>query len=169
MVANATMPTQAVASVVVAQQVVAILVATVIVMAVVLTTAHPVATSATNSPALSSAPNPVSTSAKKAAVLTPHVATAEVVTVLSNVLHQPTHGTVVTAVAHRVKTPLVKAKVADAGKSVAATTATQHAQHPAVQPVTNLVVALSSSVPAISNPTPLQAKALLASAVVHAC
>ena len=63
----------------------------------------------------------------------------------------------------------VKAKVVAAGKSVAAITATQHAQPPVAQPAINLVVAPSSSVPATSNPTRLRAKALRANVAAPAC
>ena len=68
----------------------------------------------------------------------------------------------------RVKKVLVKGV---AGKIAAVTTAMQLARHLVVQalPVTNLVVAPSSLVPATSNPTLLRAKALRANVAAPAC
>jgi hypothetical protein len=96
-----------------------------------------------------------------------------VATVLSSVLRRLTPGTVATAALRHAKTlaKMARVKVAVAGKSAVVTTATLHAQPHAARRVlaTNLHAAPSSLVPATSNPTPLRAKALQASAVVHAC
>lgn len=167
MVVSATMPTLVAASVVV-RQAAATLVAPA--MAVVLTTAHLVATSATNNPVLSNAANPASISARTVADLMRPAATSGVVTALSNALHPPIHGTVVTAVAHHVKThaKMAHVKVVAAGKIVAVTTAMQPDPHRAVPPVTSLRAAPSSLAPATSNPTLQRAKALQASAAAHA-
>jgi hypothetical protein len=110
--------------------------------------------------------------AKTAAVLKHPVVTTVVVTASSSVLHLRTHGIVATAALPHDKTLAKKGrvKVAAVGKSVAVTTATLLVQPLAAQQVlaTSLHAALSSLVPAISNPMRLRAKAQRASAVVHA-
>ena len=167
--ASATTPMQGVASAVAVQlQVAATSAATVIAMAVVLTTALHVATSAKSSHASNNAPNPVS-NAKKVDVLTPLVVTTVVVTALNSVAHLRTHGTKATAALPHVKmhARTVLVKVA-AGKTVAATTATQHVQPLAALLATSSPVAPSSLAPATSSPTP-QAKALQASVAALAC
>ena len=139
-------------------------------LAVVLTTAPLVATSAKSSRVSNNAPNPVSISAKKVAVLTlPVAVTTAVVTALNSAAHLRTPGTKATAALHRVKTPVktVHVKVA-VGKSVAVITAMQPDQPPEVLLAINLAVAPNPSAPATSSLTPLPAKAL-PSAAVHAC
>jgi hypothetical protein len=123
-----------------------------------------VATSAKSSHASNNALNPVS-NAKKVDVLTPPV----VVTALNSVAHLLTHGTKATAALPHVKmhARTVHVKVA-AGKTVAATTATQHAPPLAALLATSSPVAPSSLVPATSSHTP-QAKALQASVAARAC
>ena len=63
----------------------------------------------------------------------------------------------------------VKAKALAVGKIVAETTAMRPVQPLVALPVTNLVVAPSSLVPATSNPTPQRAKALRANVAAPAC
>ena len=133
-----------------------------------MTTAPRVATSATSSHALSNAPNPGLTSAKKVAVLTLPVATTGVAIALNSVLHPHTLGTRATADLPHVKTRAKMAHVKVAvGKSVAVTTAMQPGQPHAAQPVISLHAAPNNLVPATSSHTP-QAK-VLPSAAVHAC
>ena len=135
-----------------------------------MTTAPRVATSATSSPALSSAANPASMPVKMAAVLTPPVVTtAAVETALSNVVLPRTLGTKATAALHRAKTPVKTVLVkAVAGKTVVVTTAMPPALPLAAQRVTSSPVVLSSLVPATSNRM-LLAKALQANVVAPAC
>ena len=175
MAASAITPTQAVVSVVVVPPLVAatsVATVTVTMLAVALTTAPRMATSAKSSRVSNNAPNPVSISAKKVAVLTlPEAVTTAVVTALSSALHLRTLGTRATAALPRAKTHARTVHVkAAAGKIVVVTTATPPVLPLAVQrvQVTSLPAAPSSLVPATSNPM-LLAKVLQASVVAPAC
>ena len=99
----------------------------------------------------------------------PHAVSSVVATALSNVVHLHIRGTVVTTVAHRVKTHAKTAPVkAAAGKTGVVTTAMRPVQHLAVQPATNLPAAPNNLAPATSSPM-LRAKALPANVAAPAC